>query len=310
MTSILDDTAVVFSCDENFFGLAKGLVLSLRQKPNDISPKNIYFLDIGASHNSLQWLEAQGVSIIRNVEKFCLPEQVSEAGRNYRVAQLLRPELPRIITGYDYYMWIDTDVWLQDLSSLTVFRRAAEAKHGAAVVVPTIDCTYSILLEDCSSFTKYAQEWYTPLYGPAIANEFSRKIIFNSGMFCMAASSRLWDAWRQELSKVRYGEIKNDFCKHLAEQTCFNYLLHTTKNYSILDATYNYNVHLGCARRNSDTGRVTTIQEIEREISVVHLTYSSKFISYYLNAGLLFDAGDYLLESERQTLLQLNHYSI
>ncbi len=310
MNSILDDTAVVFSCDENFFGLAKGLILSLRTKPNDFNLKNIYFLDIGASYNSLQWLEAQGVSIIRDVKKFCLPEQVSEAGGNYRVAQLLRPELPGIIAGYDYYMWIDSDIWLQDLSSLITFRRAAEAKHGAAVVVPTIDCTYRILLEDCTRLTKFAQEWYEPLYGPAIANEFSRKTIFNSGMFCMAASSKLWDAWRQELNKVRYGEIKNDFSKHLAEQTCFNYLLHTTKNYSLLDATYNYNLHLGCARRNPETGRVTTNQEIEREISVVHLTYSSKFISRYLNEGLLFEAGNYLLELERQTLLQLDHYSI
>ena len=310
MSSILDDTAVVFSCDENFFGLAKGLVLSLRQERSDLSPKNIYFLDIGASNNTLQWLEAQGVSVIRDVKKFCLPEQVSEAGRTYRVAQLLRPELPRIIAGYDYYMWIDSDVWLQDLSSLKVFRSAAETKHGAAVVVPTIDCTYGILLEDCTRFTTYAQEWYEPLYGPAIAKEFSRKTIFNSGMFCMAASSQLWDAWRHELGKVRYGEIKNDFSKHLAEQTCFNYLLHTTKNYSVLDATFNYNLHLGCARRNPDTGKVTTIQEIEREILVVHLTYSSKFIARYLNEGLLFEAGDYLLESERQTLLQLDHYSI
>jgi hypothetical protein len=304
MNSILDDTAVVFSCDENFFGLAKGLVLSLRQ-PGDLSPKNIHFLDIGASHDSLQWLEAQGVRVLGDVKKFCLPEQVSEVGRNYRVAQLLRPDLPRIITGYDYYMWIDSDVWLQDLSSLKVFRRAAEAKNGAAVVVPTIDCTYGILLEDCTRFTKYAQGWYEPLYGPAIANEFSRKTIFNSGMFCMAASSQLWDAWRHELSKVRYGEIKNDFSKHLAEQTCFNYLLHTTKNYSVLDATYNYNLHLGYARRNQRTGKVTTIQEIERDILVVRLTYSSKLISRYLNEGLLYGAGNYLLESERQTLLQL-----
>ena len=310
MSSILDDTAVVFSCDEHFFGLAKGLVLSLRQEGGDLSPKNLYFLDIGASHNNLQWLEAQGVSIVRDVKKFCLQEQVSEVGRTYRVAQLLRPELPRIITGYDYYMWIDSDVWLQDLYSLKAFRKAAEVKHGAAVVVPTVDCTYGILLEDCTRFTTYAQEWYESLYGPAIANEFRRKTIFNSGMFCMAASSQLWDAWRQELRKVHYDDIKNDFCKHLAEQTCFNYLLHTTKNYSVLDATFNYNLHLGSARRNPDTGRVTTIQEIEREILVVHLTYSSKLIARYLNEGLLFEAGNYLSDSEQQTLLQLDHYSI
>ena len=308
MNSFLDDTAVVFSCDEAFFGLAKGLVLSLRQKSDDFSPRNIYFLDIGVSHNSIQWLEAQGVTVIRNVERFCLPEQLSEIGRAYRVTQLLRPLLPGIITGYDYYIWIDSDIWLQDLSSLIVFRRAAEAKHGAAVVVPTIDCTYSILLEDCTVFVKHAQEWYAPLYGPTIANEFSRKTIFSSGMFCIAASSQLWGAWHRELSKVRYGAIKNEISKHLAEQTCFNYLLHTTKNYAILDARYNYNLHLGGARRHLETGRVTTIQEIEREIFVVHLTYSSKFMKHYFSEGLLFKLGDYLLEAERHTLMQLDHY--
>ncbi len=61
---------------------------------------------------------------------------------------------------------------------------------------------------------------------------------------------------------MRYGAIKNEIFKHLAEQTCFNYLLHTTKNYAILDARYNYNLHLGGAWRHLETGRVTTIQAL------------------------------------------------
>ena len=86
-----------------------------------------------------------------------------------------------------------------------------------------------------------------------------------------------------------------------------NYLLYANKSFCPMEAVHNYNCHIGRAKRRND-GRVVIDYPPCRMIGVVHLTYSSKMMSRYIDAGLLFNSGSYLEPRELDGLRRLNHY--
>src|SRR5262245_48555964 len=55
---------VVFSCDQKYFPLAKGLVLSLKGAGLGQSGIGLAFIDIGCTPQALQWFSDQGVRVL------------------------------------------------------------------------------------------------------------------------------------------------------------------------------------------------------------------------------------------------------
>src|ERR1019366_3197819 len=59
--------------------------------------------------------------------------------RHYQ-AMTARPYLPRHFPGYETYLWIDADAWVQDDAVLDLF--IATARRGELAIVPEIDRGY------------------------------------------------------------------------------------------------------------------------------------------------------------------------
>src|ERR1700733_9460788 len=57
-------TAIVFSCDEKYVPLAKGLVLSLADGGVPNADLSLVLIDIGCGPNSLTWMRDRGVEIV------------------------------------------------------------------------------------------------------------------------------------------------------------------------------------------------------------------------------------------------------
>ena len=88
--------ALVFSTDENFSPLAKGLVLSVQQQclPDEFS---FHLIDIGCSPSTIEWMKSNGVQ----VHQFTLSDYVSVRSglhiKRYMLAQFCRPFIPKIV---------------------------------------------------------------------------------------------------------------------------------------------------------------------------------------------------------------------
>ena len=106
---------IVSASDAVYFDLLKGLVLSIREKPDgaDIA---LSILDVGLDSAQSAWLAGQGATIVVPDWHFNVPAAMN-APSHFR-ALLARPFLPRYFPGHDVYLQIDSDAWVQDWSAI------------------------------------------------------------------------------------------------------------------------------------------------------------------------------------------------
>jgi hypothetical protein len=297
-------TALVFATDETFAPLAKGLVLSTIAHAAEF---NLFLIDIGCSDETRRWMAKHDVRIVPFDRKRHLRKTPKVELKRYQDAQLCRPYIPELIPDYDVYLWCDSDIWIQDISSLRIYRDIAIAQPDMVPISPLVDASYSYFYEDMSEFMRYSEFWYREAFGPTIASTYSNRAVLSSGLFAMHYSNPIWKAWASELEAIFQRPFSNHDALHLSEQVALNYLLYARKRFSPVGATHNYNCHIGRVRRLADE-RVVIDNPPHRTIGVVHLTYSSKMIGRYIDEGLLFDRGRYLSEEELNGLRMLAHY--
>ncbi len=99
-------TTIVSASDAAYFDLLKGLVLSIREKPQgaDIA---ISILDVGLNSDQRDWLTGQGADITEPGWDFDMPAHMNTPA-HFR-ALLARPFLPKYVPGHDIYLHIDSD---------------------------------------------------------------------------------------------------------------------------------------------------------------------------------------------------------
>jgi lipopolysaccharide biosynthesis glycosyltransferase len=298
-------TALVFSADENFALLARGLVLSLQRL--DLSHFDCFLIDIGCSAETLDWMGSNKVSIRRFSMLEVIGQKLGDHLKPYQYAQLCRPFIRQIVPDYDVYIWCDADIWLQDADTLRAYEAAAGSSRGKIVLSAFIDDSYTVTKSDPDKYIGYAFRWYAGCYGPTLAKTYCDKPILNSGLFALHKSSKIWEKWAQELIHAHKRAITDPHTNHLAEQTVLNYICYSENLFVEVDALHNYNCHEGTAIRLD--GVVVVDDPLYRKIGAIHLTQSAAFMKRYLDDGLLFDEGRYLTSAERSTLLSTRHYT-
>jgi hypothetical protein len=298
-------TALVFSTDENFAALAKGLVLSLGSASGD-GEFALHMVDIGCSAATLDWMRAHGV-IIGTFDRGKFIRRPKASLRPYQEAMLCRPFLRELFPGFDTYVWCDSDIWVQDIQSIRLYRDIANSHKDLVPVSPLIDVSYSYLYADFTEFVRYAQIWYRACYGETVASTYASRSVLSAGLFAMHASNPVWSMWATELDAVFQRMFASHDLSHLAEQTALNYLLYARKCFVPLDAIHNYNCHVGKLIR-TDKGEVVIGDPPFRKVGVVHLTYSSKMMEHYISQSLLYDSGNYLSSEEIDQLRLLSHH--
>ncbi len=300
--------AVCFACNEAYIPLCKGLVLSLRDAAR-FTPKSmdvtLNFIDIGCADTSLTWLAEQGVALhsFSRTEYPLLPRQ--DLLPRYADAQLCRPFLPKIVQDYDYYVWIDCDIWVQGTDAIASAVQAAMQFPEKMVICPELH--YGYIGQRNLRYAILAQQrWYLGLYKDAdLADELSFKPMYNSGFFAMTGENSLWQSWAEELAIVYGGDHAADpSVLHYAEQLGLNRLLHTQNKQLPLDPLYNYACG-GSAVFLNPYGKVVIGFPPCAPIKCPHLLAFSRYGRMYMDKGLLYKKGSYLTAGERVALLAL-----
>lgn len=298
-------TAIVFSCDENYVPLARGLVLSLRALGYPRQDFDLVLIDIGCSKRSLEWMETNEV-VIKSLPIDIIPSSILSLIEPYQRALVMRPWLPEILTGYDLYIWFDADTWLQNDDVVKVICKAQNVIQGRIFIAPGISHYNASIYDDMSKIIQMQSIWFKTCYQESdLSDPFSKMMHYSCGVFGISRMSAIWNLWKEEIL-ITYPRVAERYkpLLHLAEQTALNFIVHRDNTLlARMDPLFNFHCNSGGAiRLNRDEVVTYTVIPVRR-IGVVHLANWSRNAKRYMEDNLLFCSGDYLTNNERSSIL-------
>jgi hypothetical protein len=205
---------IVSGADRNYFPLLQDTVLSIRANRRGAA---IGILDLGFDPQHRGWLASRVEHIVRPDWDLDFPrrEQKPETFK----AQVARPFLRRHFPGYDTYLWIDADAWLQDGRAIDLY--ASAAGYDKLAITPEIDRAYKRHYKRPKPFG-WTLAWknYRQAFGWRVADRLGRNPMVNCGVFALHRDAPHWDAWARILSRVLQ---RTRF--FFAEQVALNYVI-------------------------------------------------------------------------------------
>ena len=205
---------IVSGADSAYFPLLRDTVLSVRARRPDAA---IGILDVGLAPDQRQWLAERVTALVRPGWDIDFPEraQLPEG----RKAQFARPFLPRHFPGWETYLWIDADAWLQDWRAIDMY--AAAAGRGRLAIVPEIDRAYKRHYKRPKLFgMNLAWKNYREAFGWRVADRLGRNPMVNCGVFALRGDAPHWQCWARIM-------------KGVAQRTRFFFVEQTALNYAI-----------------------------------------------------------------------------
>jgi hypothetical protein len=210
----LPDLLIVSGADSGYFPLLRDLVLSIKVLRADAP---IGILDVGLLPDQRKWLAQHVAHLVTPGWDIVFPGQAQTP--EARKAQFARPFLPRHFPGYETYLWIDADAWVQDWRIVRLYVEAA--RGGKLAIVPEIDRAYKRHYKRPKWFG-LTLTWknYREAFGWRVADRLGRNPMVNCGVFALRADAPHWHIWGRIIERV-------------AQRTRFFFVEQTALNYAI-----------------------------------------------------------------------------
>jgi hypothetical protein len=205
---------IVSAADRGYFSLLRDMVESVLAHGRGV-PLGI--LDVGLLPEQHGWLEGRVAHIVRPGWDIDFPGR--QETPHARQAQFARPFLPRHFPGYETYLWLDADAWVQDWRAIALY--VAAAGRDKLAITPEIDRAYKRHYKRPKLFGRtLAWKNYREAFGWRAADRLGRNPIVNCGVFALHRDAPHWAAWARVMTRV-------------AQRTRFFYIEQTALNYVI-----------------------------------------------------------------------------
>jgi hypothetical protein len=210
-------TILVSASDAKFFPLLEDLLASVADGAKR-DGHALGVLDVGLTAEQRIALQQRGVFLCQPrldypPEVFRIPPE-----QTFR-AQAARPHLPRYFPGYDTYLFLDADCWVQDWETIRLYLQVADA-CGVAV---TPECHRSYIpIYDGASVAEWRLQSFLKCFDADTAKSLSQFDLINSGVFAARSDSKLWDAWSSVLGNI---VARMGVAYFYAEQNALNALI-------------------------------------------------------------------------------------
>ena len=265
-------TIVITAGDSKVMPTLKGLVQSVLSFPEHVTV-TLGCLDVGQDETDREWLKDHGVLLAEPTTHLGVP---TDRLKPYERAFVARPFLRDYFPGYDIYIWIDSDVWLQGWWVIEAYRDGAQ-RTGFAIAHER---------ERAYVFQGWLLAWFAKHmllgYGALDALWLLSRPHLNAGFFAMRADSPHWDLW------VRHYQAAWDrtgtFNPH--DQFSINRLVHggalsrPEAATTILEPRYNWICDRGPPMWNDDVGALCEPYAPFRPLGAVHLAGPGKSKDY------------------------------
>ncbi len=267
-------TIVVTGCDANHDVLTSELLMSLRR--TSARAFTIGFLRVGDAP-APQSLTSQA-DIVVHVP---LGDLTVGPDEGFQMAcSGIKPRLPDIFPGYDIYIWLDGDTWVQNGVGLAQI--AMCAPKADVCIHPQLDPNYFL----CQYPDNYTLIVYEKLFGAQERERLARFPMINGGVFGATATSPLWKKWQLALEEVRARQIQEK-SRFFSDQIPLHRLIYSGHlTICPLRAVNNWLVLHGVPRLDKSTGRLTAPSFPYEEINIVHLVGNSKWLKYDLDGSV------------------------
>ena len=256
---------IVTAADANYFGLLEGMLASIRTLPEpQATQAPITVLDLGLTAEQLEIISPQVTKIVTPGWDYDFPGRAQKPG-GYK-AFTARPHLPKHVPGYDVYLWIDADAWVQDWSVVELYLDVAW-KGKLAVALEVDRCYQTTFKWQRPRWNTLTFRQYRLGYGWRAANRLGRNPFVNSGAFALRADAPHWKLWQEAL-----GHALTSVQDGLVEQTALNYVIYHHKSPTgLLPAWCNWMCITAPPMIDADTKLLVEPQPPHRPLGIVHL---------------------------------------
>lgn len=180
-------------------------------------------------------------------------------------AMVARPFLPDYFPGYDCYLWIDADAWVQDGGVLQELIKAAR-DHGCAGV-PEIDRSYLKFITD-PRIWETERICYRECFPEKLAQKLDYRPQINTGVLAISAASPVWQSWKNYLA-TGLSETPN----RVVEQLAFNLAVWCDgPSIAMLPSTFNWIAGMAPPAFDGRQGLFVNPQPPHEKIRILHLT--------------------------------------
>lgn len=196
--------ALVSGADANYYPLLREWIHSVRRFPESAN-HDICILDAGLTDAQIVELSPLVTSIVRPDWPPGLPPSKTK-GQEYLKACVCRPFIPQMFPGYEVYMWMDSDTWVQDWSAVEMFLRCAAERPDRIVLTSNADRAYArqVRIKWLGPWPyKIGSFYYSngkKAFGGSVARKLLPEYVLSAGCFAIAASAPHWARWQQLVS--------------------------------------------------------------------------------------------------------------
>ena len=234
-------TAIISGCDENYFNTYLNLYNSLiNNKCYELA--DLCFVNISVSDANLR-------KISKHVKKIIKPNwdfNLNFKTKDWKKILTIRPFLKNYFPGYDNYIWLDADTWVQGNEFINDFVEVS--KLGKISIIPEFNINYETY-RNKYSFKKIIFDFYKAkgwsyknlkkYFDKKTLNDLFQKPILNAGVFCFPEVSIVWDLWAKEYRKI-VENASDDYCLNMDQASLNKILYNNLDLVNFFDSEYNY----------------------------------------------------------------------
>ena len=185
---------IVSSSDKNYFLLVKELYSSL-QNSGLLNEYDFAILDTGLDQEQINFFRDNNVFVNKAEWNVAVPNY-KILGRENLKTQVARAFLPDYFNDYKVYIWLDADMWLNDVNGFMLYEKGA--LNNKLTIVPQSDRAYkkNANVEWFLGFPKKIKTINYKNISRSISKKLGRKYAFystlNAGAFAINDNEKLW----------------------------------------------------------------------------------------------------------------------
>ena len=193
---------IISSSDSKYFILLKELYLSLK-KQNILNEYDFAVLNTGMNKNQIDYLRDNKIKVKDAIWNTKVPSY-KILGRDHLKTQVARAFLPDYFENYKVYIWLDADLWINDLESFLLYEKGALQNN--LTITPQSDRAY---------FNNAKVEWFMnfPIkvktinfknISKSVSKKLAKKYAFystlNAGAFAISDSDEIWKCFQKNIN--------------------------------------------------------------------------------------------------------------
>ena len=195
--------ALVTGADSNYFPLLLEWISSVRAF-KESEGMDICVIDAGLTSAQLTTLKPHVKSVVKPDWPAGVPAEKTK-GIEFLKSCVCRPFIREMFKGYDIYMWMDSDTWVQDWAGVQMFIDAAARKKDRIAITNGADRSYPKPVR-----VKWLWRWPYRVanfyfsngkkpFGFSAAKTLCATYVMNAGCFALSAAAPHWDVWQKNV---------------------------------------------------------------------------------------------------------------